>query len=227
MTTNIYCSTCQLKSLAVEHLDEKELQILGNSCVRVEFDKGETIFKQDALSSNIIYLRTGMAKLMIKGPQRTQILRFKKAPCYLGLPTTMGDKINRYSAVALEKTTACFIDINSFKELLRINPNFSYEIILELCRNELEQFHRCVKLVQNQIYGRLADHLLYLSNEIYLSDEYDLPLTRNEIADLVCTSRETVSRLLTELSKENIILAKGKHIRILNKPLLEKISEKG
>lgn len=224
---SISCSDCPLKSKAARNLDGDELNILGENCVHAEFEKGETIFKQDALSSNIIYIQTGLVKLMIDGPRTTQILRLKKAPCYLGLPTTMGDKINHYSAIALENVHACFIDINAFKELLRINPDFSYEIIVELCQNELQQFHRCVKLVQNQIYGRLADHLLYLSNEIFQSDEFDLPLTRNEIADLVSTSRETVSRLMNNLAKEEIIYMEGKRVRILNNTMLMKISEKG
>ena len=224
---NRNCAVCLLRSKAVDNLEEDELHLLGTSCVEAVFKKGETIFKQNALSSNIIYLQTGLVKLIIDGPERTQILRLKKAPCYLGLPTTMGDKINHYSAVALETTTACFVDINTFKELLAINPEFSYEIILELCKNELEQFHRCVKLVQNQIFGRLATNLLIFSEEIYESDEFDLPLTRSELSDLVCTSRETISRLLTDLSHEKIIATTGKHIRILNKMRLRKISEKG
>ncbi len=224
---NISCSSCFLKSSPTKNLGNNELELLEQSCVQAVFDKGDTIFKQDALSSNIIYLQTGMVKLLIKGPQRTQILRLKKAPCYLGLPTTMGDKTNHYSAVALERSTACFVDINTFKKLLKINTDFSYEIIIELCKNELEQFKRCVKLVQNQIYGRLAGHLLHLSNEIYQSAEFDLPLTRNEIADLICTSRETVSRLLNNLAQEEMITIRGKHVKIIKKNLLEKISQKG
>ena len=221
------CSLCLFKSRAAENLSDPELKQMGNSCVEVTFQKGDTIFKENAFSSNIIYLQKGLVKLLIEGPHQTQILRLKKAPCYLGLPTTMGDKINHYSAVAIEPTTACFIDIITFKNLLKVNPEFSFEIITELCRNELEQFHRCVKLVQNQIYGRLANHLLHLSTEVYGSPEFKLPLTRNEIADLVCTSRETVSRLLSTLSKEKIIQIDGKQVRILNQALLEKISEKG
>ncbi len=224
---NVSCSTCLLKSRSVENLGEEELQVLGQSCVETVFEKQDTIFKQDALSSNIIYLKTGMVKLLIKGPQRTQILRLKKAPCYLGLPTTMGDKINHYSAVALEKTTACFVDLNTFKALLKANSDFSYEIIVELCKNELEQFNRTVKLVQNQIYGRLAGNLLYFSEEIYKSEEFDLPLSRSELADLVCTSRETISRLLNNLSQEAIIAIKGKHVKILDMQRLEKIGKNG
>lgn len=224
---SISCSACLLKSKAVKSLGKPELNALGDSCVEAVFKKGETIFKQDALSSNIIYLQKGLVKLAMEGPQRTQILRLKKAPCYLGLPTTMGDKINHYSAIALETSVACFIDIHVFKELLNINPNFSYEIIVELCKNELLQFHRCVKLVQNQIYGRLAGNLLYMAKEIYQSQEYSLPLSRSELADMVCTSRETVSRLLNNLFQEGIITISGKSIKILNMQRLEKISENG
>jgi len=224
---SVSCSTCLLKSKAVESLGDDDLDLLGQSCVEVAFEKGETLFKQDALSSNIIYIQTGLVKIIIKGPQRKQILRLKKAPCYLGLPTTMGDKINHYSAVALEHTKACFIDLNVFKSFLRLNTEFSYEIIIELCKNELDQFHRCVKLVQNQVFGRLATNLLYMADEIYESDEFDLPLNRSDMADLVCTSRETVSRLLSNLAEEKIIDIHGKHIKINNKEMLRKISEKG
>jgi len=221
------CSTCLLKSKAASNLLDNELIIQDQSCVHGGFKKGETIFKQNALSSNIIYIQTGLVKLMIDGPRATQILRLKKAPCYLGLPTTMGDKINHYSAIALESTQACFIDINVFKGLLRTNPDFSYQIIVELCKNELNQFDRCVNLVQKQIFGRLATHLLYLSDEIFKSNDFNMPLTRNEIAQLASTSRETVSRLLNALAREKIIQINGKKARILNKPMLVKISEKG
>jgi len=224
---SVSCSTCLLKSKAAENLGDTELNILGQNCVEVAFEKGETIFKQEALSSNIIFIQTGLVKLIIKGPQRTQILRLKKAPCYLGLPTTMGDKTNHYSAVVIEPTKACFIDLGVFKSLLRLNTEFSYEIIVELCKNELEQFHRCVILVQSQVFGRLATNLLYMANDIYGSNEFDLPLSRNDIADLVCTSRETISRLLSELDQEGIIAISGKHIRLINIQLLEAISKNG
>ena len=221
------CTSCLLKSKAVESLDDTELELLGQSCVEASFDKGETIFKQDALSSNIIYLQTGLVKLIISGPQRKQILRLKKAPCYLGLPTTVGDKINHYSAVALEPSRACFVDLAVFKNFLRLNTEFSYEIVVELCKNELEQFHRCVTLVQNQVFGRLATNLLYLANEIYGSDNFTLPLNRSDMADLVCTSRETVSRLLSELDHEGIIKINGNHVQLIDSKRLHDISKNG
>jgi CRP/FNR family transcriptional regulator len=81
--------------------------------------------------------------------------------------------------------------------------------------------------VQTQTYGRLANKLLYLANEIYNCDEFDLPLNRNELADLICTSRETVSRMLSDLANENIIDINGKHLKIIDKQRLENISLRG
>ncbi len=218
---------CILKSEAAKSLNTGELKILSQNCVEVDFKKDEVIFKQNVLSSNVIYLQSGMVKLIIDGPQRKQILKIKKAPCYIGLPTTMGDKINHYSAVAIQNTRACFIDISTFKELLRLNPDFSYEIIIELCKSELDQFHRCVNLLQKQVFGRLANNLIFFANELYNSDEFDLPLNRNELADLVCSSRESISRMFTELADEKIIKIDGKRIKILDKEKLAKIRDKG
>ncbi len=218
---------CILKSEAAKSLNTGELKILSQNCVEVDFKKDEVIFKQNVLSSNVIYLQSGMVKLIIAGPQRKQILKIKKAPCYIGLPTTMGDKINHYSAVAVQNTRACFIDISTFKELLRLNPDFSYEIIIELCKSELDQFHRCVNLLQKQVFGRLANNLIFFADELYNSDEFDLPLNRNELADLVCSSRESISRMFTELADEKIIKIDGKRIKILNKEKLAKIRDKG
>lgn len=221
------CSSCLLQSKATKNLDETGLQILGKNCTQTIFEKGETIVKQNTLSSSIIYLKSGLVKIMADGPQRKQILKIKKAPIYLGLPTTMGDRVNNYSIAALQKSMVCFVEIDIFKELLANNPEFSYEIIMELCKNELLQNNRFVKLMQNQIFGRLATNLLFFANKIYESDEFDLPLNRSELADLICSSRESVSRLLTELTQENTISIKGKRLRIINKERLAEISLKG
>ncbi|WP_025865767.1 cyclic nucleotide-binding domain-containing protein [Prolixibacter bellariivorans] len=94
------CLNCKVRSAAANHLSIDELDLLGKRSVEVEFDKDEVIFKQDAFSSNIVYLREGIVKLTMRGHNREQILKVLKAPTYLGIPTTIGDKINNYSAVA-------------------------------------------------------------------------------------------------------------------------------
>ncbi|MBA7551727.1 hypothetical protein ES705_44275 [subsurface metagenome] len=168
-----------------------------------------------------------MAKIHIAGPYYEQIVRIVKAPSYLALPTTFGDKINQYSVTVIEPSVVCFIDINAFRYLLKGNPDFSYEIMIELCRNELEVFYRCAKRTQKQMRGKIADVLLELSDHIYKSDIFIIPLTQEDLGNLVDSSRESVSRVLTEFEKDGIIRYSGKQIEIINKKSLLMISSNG
>ena len=161
------------------------------------------------------------------GPEREQILKIAKGPSYLGIPTTLGDKVNNYSATAITDTEVCFIDINVFKEFIATNKEFAYEIIVNLCKNELNHFHRCVNQLQKQSPGRVAETLLFFADEIFESDEFDLPLSRHEFGDLTGNSRENVSRILSDLDKEGIIKIKGKSISILDRKKLFSISKNG
>jgi CRP/FNR family transcriptional regulator len=221
------CIDCKVRSDATGFLSDIELNDLGENCVEAHFEKGETIFKQDALSSNIIYLKDGLVKLTLKGPHRDQIIKLVMAPAYLGIPTTVGDKVNHYSAVAIDPSIACFIDLDVFRKLIHKNGKFAYEIVLELCKNELQQFQRCINLTQKMLNGRLAYSLLNFANNLYKSNPFKLTLKRNDLADLLGTSRESVSRVLSEFSKEGLIELTGKKIKILDEKKLELISKTG
>lgn len=221
------CKTCSKRSAAAQHLGDNELESLGHSCVEVTFAKGDIIFKQNALSSNIIYIRSGLVKVHITGPEREQIMKIAKGPTYLGIPTTMGDKINNYSATALNETNVCFIDISVFRKLLATNSDFSYEIIIELCKNELGHFQRCVNQLQKHSPGRVAEALLLFANEIFGKNKFELPLNRNEFGDLTGNSRENISRILADFTRDKLISLNGKEIEILNLELLQQVSKKG
>jgi CRP/FNR family transcriptional regulator len=221
------CINCDFMSSAAAILDRDELEVLDSKCAQVEFDKGEIIFKQEAFSSNIIYIKKGLVKVHIKGIHKDQIIKVTKGPAFLGLPTTFADKINQYSATAIDKTIACFIDIYAFKHFIYKNGKFAYEIIINLCKEELDNFHKCVNHKQKQTHGRVADTLLNLSRSVFESNEFISPLTRSEFGDLICTSRESISRILGEFHEDKIINLDGRKIKILDFERLEYISRNG
>lgn len=221
------CKLCTIKSKAALKLSEEEIEQLSFNCALVKFAKGDSLIKQGTFSTNVAYLRSGLAKLHIAGPYHEQIVRIVKAPCYLGLPTTFGDKINQYSVTAIEEAEVCFIDMNAFRYLLKANPDFSYEILVDLCKNELEVFYRCANRTQKQMRGKIADVLLELSDRIYNSNIFPIPITQEDLGNLVDSSRESVSRVITEFEKDGIIRYSGKQIEILNKNMLLTISANG
>lgn len=222
-----FCTHCQFKSAAAGYLNSEELDAMENNCAEVQFNVGDIIFKQDALSSNVIYLKSGLVKLHIHGPLKEKIMKIAKAPAYLCLPSNFGDKVNHFSATAIEKTEACFIDVNLFKDFIFKNGDFAYQIIIDLSRGELENFHGYLTQSQKQMNGRVAEALLLFSKEIYQSNQFRLPLNRNDFGDLVGISRESASRILTEFHNEKIIQMTGRQIAILKEDLLQQISSKG
>jgi len=221
------CKKCPFNSKAASMLSDCSFDQLSSNHLVLKFKKGDTIIKQGMYSTNVVFLRTGLAKIHLAGPYHEQIVKLVKAPSYLGLPTTFGDKINQYSVTAVTDTEVCFIDVEIFQTILKENRDFSHEIILELCRNELESFRRCANRTQKLLRGNMADVLLELSDNIFKSDIFNLPLSQVDLANLIDTSRESVSRVLTEFDKDGIIKLNGKSIEIVNKKSLKLISQNG
>lgn len=221
------CSLCPYISVAEAKLDGCQLKQLSENHIVVGFKKGDSIIKQGTYSTNIIFLRKGLVKIHITGPYNEQIVKLAKPPTYLGLPTTFGAKVNHYSITALEDCEVCFIDISVFRNLLKESEHFSFEIIQALCRYEIESFRRCANRTQKLTRGNLADVLLDFANNIFQSDVFIVPISQTEIGNLIDTSRESVSRMLSEFEKDGIIRTTGKQMEIINKKSLELISQNG
>jgi CRP/FNR family transcriptional regulator len=225
MQTN--CKVCPFKTKATSLLNECSLEQLTSNHLELKLKKGESIIKQGTYSTNVIFLRTGLAKIHLAGPYTEQIVKMVNAPSYLGLPTTFGSKINQYSVTAVSDVEVCFIDLEVFQTILDENKEFTREIIQEFCKNELESFRRCANRTQKLIRGNMADALIEFSDNIFKSDTFILPLSQAELANLIDTSRESVSRVLTEFDKDGINSMTGKQNEILNKNSLKLISQNG
>ena len=221
------CKFCLLKSSAAKKLSDSELDTMHANCAEVQFKAGDTIIIQDALSTNVAYIKSGLVKIHIKGPIKEKIMKIAKAPTYLCLPSTFGDKVNHFSATALEKTTVCFIDVTTFKDFIYKNGDFAYQIIQDMSRGELSNFHNLINNVQKQNIGRVADAILFFATEIYNSSTFTIPISRQDLGDLLGITRESASRILTDFHNEKILKIEGKKITVLNEPLLIQISEKG
>ncbi len=224
----INCKDCKIKSKATGTLNKNELEFLAKNCAEVIVERGEHIIKQGQLSSHIAYIKSGLVKIHMKGPKEIdQILRIAMPGTYIGIQTILTNRIHQYSASALEDSKVCFIDINSFKELIAKNSMFANELLLYVCSDELVYFHRIVNHSQKQVNGRMAETLLFFADEVYKKEQYDLPLSRNDLAAIICTTRESATRSLKELNDMNIVNVKGKRIKIVDRKFLDKISLKG
>ena len=221
------CVDCDCVLRSAADMKDCQIEMLGGHHAVVRFKKNDSIIKQGMFSTNVIFLRKGMAKIHIAGPSREQIVRLVKAPTYLGLPTTFGDKINQYSVTAVLDSEVCFIDLEVFKTLLGENKAFSRYILMELCRSELEAYRRCASRTQKQMRGNLADVLLEFSEKLFEADQFTLPLSQSDIGNWVDAGRESINRALSEFIQDGIIQMQGRQVVITDKKMLKMISQNG
>lgn len=221
------CIDCECVLKSSVQMKDCQLELLGMSHAVAKFRKGDNIIRQGVFSTNVIFLRKGMSKVHLSGPSREQIVKLVKGPTYLGLPTTFGDKINQYSVTAVTESEVCFIDIGAFRKLLAENNDFCTYILMELSRSELEAYHRCANRTQKQLRGNLADVLLQFSEQLFGSDQFLLPLSQSDIGNWVDAGRESINRALSEFISDGIIRMEGKQVTVLDKKLLQLISQNG
>jgi len=221
------CLHCIYKPVASKVLNTKELDEFDKYCVLTDFTKGEMIIKQKALSSSVAYICNGLVKIHTTIQKREKTLRIVKAPSYLCLPNNFCESYNHFSATAIENSKVCFLDLTVFKKIIVENGDFAYQIILNLSQNELYNLHTLIDNMQKHSTGRIAKIIIYFARNIYNNLSFYMPIGRQDIADLADTTRENVSRFLSELHSERIINIEGKKIEILNETLLYQISDKG
>jgi CRP/FNR family transcriptional regulator len=211
-----------------EKLTEEESELIENNSVTVNFNKGEYICKQGTFASHVMFVNKGLAKIYIEGKNDNLILKIISEGNLVGLTSILdGNTIFQYSAISYVDSEIKLIDINVFRKLVKSNAEFAAEIINILTENNLQIYGRFFCLTQKQSYGRLADIILCLSERIYKSQEFELLLTRKDLAELTGMSTENVIRMLKKFKEEKLIGIQGKHFRVLDVEALMKISENG
>ncbi|MBK7711683.1 MAG: Crp/Fnr family transcriptional regulator [Bacteroidales bacterium] len=169
-----------------------------------------------------------MAKMYIEGSTGKNFIIGIALPGMLVLgPGAFVNSRHTYSVSAISTVQACFIGFNIFKQLVRENGEFAEGMIEDISNKSLQAQHRMVNLSQKRMSGRVADALLYFSDEVFRSDEYDMVFSRQELGDMTSMAKECVVRILKEFEDSGVVYSDSSKVRILNKEKLVQISEKG
>jgi len=145
-----------------------------------------------------------------------------------GLPAVYeGNNTFPYSVSTYINSSVSLIDIALFKQLLNSNPKFAVKVINILNEDTALIYGRFFCLTMKQAHGRVADILLCLANRVFKSLSFDLPISRNDLADLTGLSSESVIRILKEFSDQGIIRKDGKKFDLLDPDRLQRISKIG
>lgn len=231
MNLNTYPNTCVVRTpegTCFDLLTEDEKKLVDDNMVEVFYKKGEIICKQGSFASKIIFLSEGLVKVYLEGNPKNLILTITPKNNLVGLPSIFqGNNTFLYSVSPYVDSWAKLIDINIFKQLLKQNAIFASRIIDILNENTAQAYGRFFCLTRKQLHGRMSDIMLCLSDRIFKSLEFELPLSRNDLGDLTGMSTESVIRMMKEFKDDKLIEVSGKNIKILDPDRMRKISTVG
>ena len=211
-----------------EKLTVEELKLLNENSVKINYKKGEIICKQGGLVSQVMYVETGLVKVFLDSGSNSLVLKIIPDANLIGLASVSEEQNTfQYSAMAYIDTIVRQIDVKIFRQLLEKNPLFAKEIIDILSANSVQIYGRFFCLTQKQSFGRMADIILCLAERIYKRMDFNLPLSRKDLAELTGMSSETVIRILKKFNDEGLIRMEGKKFEVLDYNRLQHISDTG
>ncbi len=215
----------QIQDMALfRGLTAEQLQELASIVVEKTFRRGQTIFREGEEGKGFYVVGFGKVKIYkLSRDGKEQILHiFGPGEPFAEVPVFAG-QCYPANAEALEESRLWFIPRVGFIELIRRQPSLALNMLAVLSRR-LRQLAALVEdLSLKEVPARLAAYLLYTADQKG-SLEFDLDIPKTQLANLLGTTPETLSRLLSRFAKEGFIESSGPKITLLDKKGLQALA---
>lgn len=209
-------------------LPREQIEKLARIVIDKTLKRGQTIFSEGDEASGLYVTLSGRVKVFKLSPDgKEQILHiigqgepFGEVPMFAG-------EYFPANAETIEETRILFFPRASFVELIKGEPSLAMNM-LSILSKRLRQFARLIEdLSLKEVSGRLSAYLLYLSDRDNKSDKLELDIAKVQLASLLGTIPETLSRILGKMEGQGLIQVQGRRIRLLERKALEDLAAGG
>jgi CRP/FNR family transcriptional regulator, cyclic AMP receptor protein len=211
---------CNLPPAAVQRLNE-----IRSTAV---YPKSAMLFIEGQQPRGVFVLCTGKAKLSTSSAGgKTVITKISEAGDVLGLSATISNRPYEVTAEMIEPGQANFITRDALLHFLREHGEVALRVAEQLSRHYYTAYQGIRTLgLTNSPSERFAHLLLGWSSASGNGDplHIKLTMTHEEIAEMIGTTRETVSRLFSQFKKKQLLQLKGSTLIIRNKAALERMA---
>lgn len=207
-------------------LEAGEVQALSRHCRLRHIRRGETLFHAGSPATHVYVVLFGSTKLVRSNPEGKERIVHLLLPGELfGAAVSLQNGAFPVSAVGLELTGIIEIAAPTFKTVFMKHPKIGQSLVAQMSQRILQAHSDRIMSfdsVDKRIAAFLADLLLRSCERFGPTTRIPVPLTRQDIADRVGTTVETVIRILSDWSKEEWVLTEKKQIEI---PNIEKLCQ--
>ena len=198
-------------------LDDRELASIAAVAKTRRYAKDDVIFHADESGDVFCLIKEGQVKVTMISPEGKEIiLSLLGAGEFFGEMALIEDEPRSATVVATEPLELVTIWRSDFLQILAENFSITKKVLMEMSHRLRNASNRIESLATMDVYGRLARFFLDLAREQGKSlDNGYVAVTRpthQAIANMIGTSRETVSRLIHDLMRQNLLLSEGKTI---------------
>lgn len=206
-------------------LSEGEAEQVFKYLSRRFYPKGAIIFAESDPSDSVFILTSGLIKLIsISERGEETILRILKQGSMFG-ELLLADNVRCFTAVAITDVESMVISRDDFLRLLELNTTFCMNFIKILSRRVLRMGKEVADFGHTWSYQRLGIILLGLIDEhgVETPDGFMIPfpLTHEDLANLIGSTRETVTHQIKRLRRRGLLRRIGKHF-VVDRVLLDK-----
>jgi len=209
-------------------LPENQLREIEGIAVVKRFKKGDLIFSEGDDGDGFFLVVTGLVKIFKSSPDgKEQILHILGPGEPFGeVPVFSGQQFPA-SAEAIAESRLIFFPRSAFVSLITENPSLALNMLAVLSMR-LRQFTVQIEnLSLKEVPGRLATYLVYLAGEQKRDDFVTLNISKGQLASLLGTIPETLSRIFAKMNSQNLIEVKDRNIKLLNLSGLEELARHG
>lgn len=212
----------------LKSLEHSELDFLVEGKQQIIYKPGENIIKQNTSSTYVVCIRKGLAKVYVEGVKgKSLIVRLVGQHDFISGGDLFNGNVQQFTISAVTEVHCCLITSSKLTQLFIENNRFAVELLRNHSRQNTNLLNKLVVLTQKYMPGRVADTLLYLKNNIFRSNPFSVPLTRQDLADMSNMTKESLVRILQQFKTSGLIKIRGNSIEIINESGLQEISKNG
>ena len=181
----------------------------------------QVIFYEGNQPYGLYCLRRGKVKVYkIDADGHQQIVRLAGSGDMLGYRCLLACEAYSATAETLEESEICFIDKTTFLHLLETHPGTAKHVMERLALDLRYAEDQVTNIVHKNVRERLAELFLLFQvkygRKTKSGIELEISLTREEFAELIGTTQESVIRLMSEFKQDGLIAVEGRKVTLLD-----------
>ena len=206
-------------------LQEEDLNKIASIAIERNYKKNMVVFMEGEPGEAFYYIKSGKVKVFTTYEDgHEHILYIFGEGDVFGEATLFNNIPYPASAVVYEDAVIGIIKNRDLERLVKENSELSLKIIKILVSKLVFAQQKIRELTFNDVFSRTASQLIKLSkdygNKKDIGLEIGIQLSRQELADMIGSTRETVSRVISRFKKEKAITEKNDRIVIINEEKL-------